>query len=82
MSLFAATLIEDKILLTVTIIDAVLLGVLLLIAIRNATSAATSFAIVHCVLLALLVLFLHDQVYTVSEPEVLEADDDPIFAGH
>lgn len=68
MSLFTSTILEDKILSTVTLIDAVLLGILLLIAIRRATSTATSFAVILCIFLVILFLFLHDLVYTTAEP--------------
>ena len=77
MSLFTTTLTEDKILLTVTLTNAALLAIVLLIAIRRDSIAAatTSFAIVLCVLLVILFLFVHDSVYTAAEPAVLENDD-------
>lgn len=75
MSLFTTNFIEEKIPLTVAIIDAILLCILLLIATGKATSTATTLTMVSCVLLVLLLLFMHDQIYTISKPEAPHTDD-------
>lgn len=58
--------------MSVTLIDALLLAILLLIAIRKATSPATTYAILYCIVLILFFLFLHDQIYTLTESASLE----------
>jgi len=72
MSHLAATLIDDRVLLIVTLIDAVLLAFLLLIAIKNSTAAATSFIAATFVFAILVFLFFHDQIWTAVEPSFAE----------
>lgn len=66
--MFTSTLIEDTVLLTVTLIDAALLTVLLLISFRSCTPAVRSYVLTFLVLAVLAFLFLHDQTLDTSEP--------------
>ena len=70
MSTFVATVIEDKVLLAVSLIDAALLALLLLIGIKNTTPAARSYIFASLVIAFLLFLFVQDQLYDYSEPGI------------
>ena len=70
MSTFVATVIEDKVLLTVSLIDAALLALFLLIGIKKTTPAARSYIFASLVIAVLLFLFVQDQLYGFSEPGI------------
>lgn len=70
MSLFMSTVIEDKVLLTVVIIDAALLVAFLLIGVHKTTPAARSYIFAALIIAVLLFLFFQDQLYGFGEPGI------------
>ena len=70
MSNFASLLIENRILLTVILIDAALLAIALSIAFKNCSSASSSYVFACLVFAVLLFLFLQDQVIAIHEPSI------------
>jgi hypothetical protein len=65
-----STVIEDKVLLTVVIIDAALLVAFLLIGIHKTTPATRSYIFAALIIAVLLFLFFQDQLYGISEPGI------------
>lgn len=68
-TMFTFTLIdEDAVLLIVTLIDAALLSILLLISLRTCTPAVRTYILALFVFAVLSFLFLHEQILDISEP--------------
>ena len=70
MSSLVSVVSEDKLLLTLTLIDVALLAILLLIALKNSTSAARSYTLACLVFTVILYLFLQHQYLNASEPNI------------
>jgi hypothetical protein len=70
MSLFLSTVIENKVLLSVVVIDAALLLVFLLTGVRKTPPAARSYVFASLIIATLLFLFLQDQLREISEPGI------------
>lgn len=61
-------LIEDTVLLTITLIETALLAILLLIALKSCTPAASFYALAFAVFAIFLFLFFQEQLFDIAEP--------------
>lgn len=67
-NMFTSTIIEDRVLLTVTLIDAALLGVLLLISLRAHAPVLTSYLSFTSIVVVLLFVLLVKRILVISTP--------------
>lgn len=70
MSLLHSTVLEDKVLLALVLIDTALLIALLLIGINKTTPAVRSYIFSSFIIATLIFLFLQDQLHGFSEPSI------------
>ena len=66
--MFTSPLIEDTLLLTVTLIDAALVSILLLMSLRPCEPGLRSYILAFLTLAAIAFLSLHEQILDISDP--------------